>query len=279
LRKAWFMAGLSAAVVASSAAFAHDFWLQPARFSLQPGEAAKVALLIGHGQERERWSSDGRRILQFQSVSASGVADHRPQVLSRPSKEDHTISLAGQGAHVLLFASSHSRSELPARRFNAYLQEEGLTPALRLRAQRGAEQRPGREIYSRRAKAIVQVGATGAEPQPHLVRPLGLTLEIVPEVAPHALRGTADLPVRVYYEGRLLPGALVKLRDLNADAEPRQTIRTDASGRAILRRPGAGLWQVNVVWTKPLANHEWAEFDTTFSSLTFEIPRQAGAAR
>jgi uncharacterized GH25 family protein len=66
-----------------------------------------------------------------------------------------------------------------------------------------------------------------------------------------------------------LPGALVKLTDLANDEKPAATAVTDRHGRAAFRMPSTGRWLVNVVWSKPIVGHRWAEYDTTFSSLTF----------
>ena len=77
---------------------------------------------------------------------------------------------------MLAIHSAHAVSDLPAVRFNEYLKEEGLVPAQRLRAQAGRTNAPGREIYSRRAKALVQVGAP-IDNQRHVTQPIGLTLE------------------------------------------------------------------------------------------------------
>jgi uncharacterized GH25 family protein len=81
----------------------------------------------------------------------------------------------------------------------------------------------------------------------------------------------ARLPVRVLYEGKALPGALVKLVDLAQDAGPTEARRTDAAGEAVFAMPTAGEWRMSVVWTKPLGPDEDADFETTFSSLTFGL--------
>ena len=266
------LGALIAAGVAASAA-AHDFWMQPTRFWSQPGAAVPVTLWAGHGKDRERWGVDTRRILTFSSVGPAGVADRRSSLLPGPADRDQPVSLAQTGTHVLFMQSSHAQSDLPALRFEAYLVEEGLTPAQTLRARRGHTTRPGREIYSRRAKALVQVGPASRQAQPHVTRPVGLTLEIVPELNPYAAGAGARLPVRVFFEGKPLAGALIDLTDLDADAKPVEAHRTDAAGRAVFKGRTAGLWQLNVVWTKPIIGEPRGDFDTTFSSLTFGFPR------
>jgi uncharacterized GH25 family protein len=167
-----------------------------------------------------------------------------------------------------------ARSFLPALRFNDYVEAEGLTPALVLREATRRMDADGAERYSRVAKALLQIGppAGGVDP---VTQPAGLPLEIVPEVNPYAEPRPAELPIRVYYDGRPLAGALVKLTDLDQDAAPLAQLRTDADGRARFAMPGSGRWLLNVVWTRPSPREEETDFDTCFSSLSFGLPSQA----
>ena len=109
-----------------------------------------------------------------------------------------------------------------------------------IRDSAGTASTPGREFYSRRAKALVQVGGAGGRGDPRATRPVGLSLEIVPERDPYALGKDRLLPVHILYEGRRLPGALVKLRDLHDDEKPVATALTDRNGRAAFRIPATG---------------------------------------
>jgi uncharacterized GH25 family protein len=111
-----------------------------------------------------------------------------------------------------------------------------------------------------------------AQPQQRVTEPVGLQLEIVPEVNPYQKPQPATLPVRVFFEGQPLPGALVKLTDLREDASPYETQLTDRNGRAIFEMPQTGSWLLNVIWTKPLSSAEKTDFETVFSSLSFGFP-------
>jgi hypothetical protein len=206
------------------------------------------------------------------SAGTPTYTDHLKVLRSGSMDEDHQVPFAKPGTHILVLATSHAESTLPGLRFQDYLKQEGLTPALELRARKGDEDKPGREIYSRRAKALVQVGPAVGTPQPWVTKPVGLTLEIVPETNPYVQGNKAPLAVRVYYEGKLLPGATVMLNNLQFDGHPLRTAVTDSAGRAVFDFPRTGAWQLNVLWTKPLTNNPRAEFDTTFSSLTFGFP-------
>jgi uncharacterized GH25 family protein len=83
------------------------------------------------------------------------------------------------------------------------------------------------------------------------------------------LAPTEELPVHVFYEGRPLAGALVKLTNLEFDVRPVAMRLSDAQGRASFSFPRTGTWLINVIWTKPISGNPNADFDTTFSSLTF----------
>lgn len=260
-----------AVLCAPPAANAHDFWIQPGQFQAPEGATIPMTLQVGHGPERQRSSLPARRVVRFGVAAPDGAfLDQRGSLNLGGAEADGALQLSGGGTHVVVLETdSAARSRLSADRFAAYAREEGLEPALQARRAAGSEQLDASERYGRRAKALVQVGAEpGGE---HVTRPLGLSLEIVPEVNPYAAKGAAALPVRVFYEGKPLAGALVKLTDLSHDDRPLETHRTDAAGRARFAMPGAGAWLLNVVWTKPLADQE-VDFETVFSSLSFGFP-------
>jgi uncharacterized GH25 family protein len=257
--------GVMLALLAAPAA-AHDFWLQPGAFRVAAGVEVPVAVLVGDGPAKQRSAIPARRVVRFGVVGPAG--GERDAKAALRAGADAPVRFSDPGAHVLVLATDNGgRNVLPGERFEAYLREEGLTPAIAAReGKRGTE---GSEAYGRRAKALVQAGAGG--PQDAATRALGLSLEIVPEVSPYATPAQAALPVRVLYEGRPLAGALVKLADLGRDAEVASVV-TDADGRARFSMPGKGAWRLAVVWTKPLPATAETDFETVFSSLTFGTP-------
>jgi uncharacterized GH25 family protein len=170
---------------------------------------------------------------------------------------------------LVLETDDRAQSHLPAIRFNDYLTVEGLSGGLAERERTHRMDRDGSESYSRIAKSIVQVGGAAGGAQTQVTQPMGLSLEIVPEVSPYTQPRPADFPVRVIYEGQPLAGALVKLTNLADDDMPVATRRTDPAGRALFPMPHEGAWLLNVIWTKPLPDSNEADFATVFSSLSF----------
>ena len=259
-------------------ATAHDFWVQPFKFWIAPNSAVMTTLQVGHGEFRQRWNAEAARVLRFNDIGPGGaVTDHLRDLKTGSMNQDHMVEFGGPGTHVLVLQTSYAESVLPGIRFNDYLKQEGLTPALELRALTRTKDQPGREIYSRRAKALVQVGPPSDGPQPWVTKPVGLSLEIVPDANPYAAGAGQDLPVHVLMDGRPLAGALVMLNNLDFDGRPLAIVMTDAAGRAAFKTPRTGSWQLNVLWTKPLKGNPKADYDTTFSSLTFGFPPVGGA--
>ncbi|GGI89672.1 hypothetical protein GCM10007973_27540 [Polymorphobacter multimanifer] len=250
-----------------SPALGHDFWIQPDRYVVGVGEAVPLSLLVGHGTARQRWGVPTDRVRRFAVISATGSTDQRAILHTQTGDDDGQLAFRTPGTHVVVLESGPALSVLPALRFNDYLKVEGLTPAITWRARAGQTQADGREYYSRRAKTLIGVG-TNAGVQPHVTRPTGLKLEIVPQKNPYDLTAGEALPLLILYEGQPLSGATVKLNNLDSDAEPLAQRLTDAKGRVAFNVPQRGKWQLNVIWTAPIDNPN-ADFDTVFSSLSF----------
>ncbi|MEO7365530.1 MAG: DUF4198 domain-containing protein [Sphingomicrobium sp.] len=247
---------------------AHDVWIQPQRFQVAPGNPLAVTFQIGHGALRQRWGDDIRRIPLLSDFANGTRRDIRGD-LRNDGATRLVTRFATPGLHVIGMQSSFALSDLPAVRFNDYAKAEGLAVVLAARQRAGTVNANGRERYSRRAKALIQVGPQNAAANAMATRPLGLKLEIVPERSPYALGPSRMLPVRVRYNGRPLRGATVKLTSLEFDAKPIAIRATDQQGRATFNVPAVGDWLVNVIWSVPVTGDPNADFDTTFSSLTF----------
>lgn len=247
---------------------AHEFWVQPGAFRIAPRTALSLTLQVGDGPLRQRSPIPLHRIARFDAVGPSGDAIDMRATLAATAKQD--VVFDAPGTYVLtLGTDDHAYSHQSAERFNAYLEVAGLTPALDRRVHEHEMHADGFERYSRAAKSIVLVGAPGS--QAHVTRPSGLPLEIVPIVSPYSEPRPASFPVRILYEGSVLPGALVKLIDLEQDLAVVDARRSDSGGVATFAMPRRGSWLVSVVWTKPLANASDADFATIFASLTFGV--------
>src|SRR4051812_46278635 len=271
-RAAW-MVGLLMCVRASLVS-AHDFWLEPRQYWIASDALTSLTLQVGHGPLRQRSPIPARRITRFQAQTPDGaLLDLRKQLRLGEAREDGDFQFGQPGTYVLVLQTDdRAQTHLPSLRFNDYLKAEGLTPALEQRARLHRSDADGSERYSRCAKSIVQVGPGSAQSQDQVSKPIGLPLEIIPEANPYHTPQPTALPVRVFYAGLPLKGALVKLTDLRQDGAPLETHLTDVNGRAIFAMPRSGTWLLNVIWTKALPPSDETDFETVFSSLTFGFP-------
>jgi len=264
------LAVVSMGVVGMRPGAAHDFWVQPGEYQVMPGHATSVTLLVGHGPDRQRSAIPLRRITRFEAVGPRGFRmDFHSSLQLGGLRDDGTLVFRQPGTYVLVLQTdARAYSLLPAIRFNDYLRVEGLTPALLFRERTHRTSAEGSETYSRQAKTIIQVGDE-RHPASAVMQPLGLLLEIVPDVDPYAERCPKTLPVHVLYRGRPLAGALVRLTDLEQDANPIEMHLTDEKGRAVFDARERGAWLLNVIWTEVAPESSDADFETTFSSLSF----------
>lgn len=262
--------GLPIALVAlalTTPGMAHDFWLDLSRYRQQSGTPIPIRFLIGDVGAVEPWEVLWRKVVSLRSYGPGGVTDHQQDLRTTSSAGEGgaLVTLSGEGTHVLAFESYQAENDIPAAEFNAYAEHEGLTPALEQRRRDGTTRQRGRELYSRRSKALIQVGRR-IDNTP--TRVIGQTLEIVPERNPHALAAAAPLPVRIFYRGRPLAGASVVMERLDGKGRHGDPTITDRNGRVALPLAKVGRWRVGVVWTQPIT-HPRAEFDTVFSTMTF----------
>ena len=255
--------------VASGAA-AHDFWIEPSSFAPLPGQAVTVRLLVG-----EQLNGDAVARPPAQSLHRFVLAD---------ANSDASVTLPGQagadpagllrlakpGRYIVGFHGKPNALELPADKFNAYLREEGLDSALASRTARGQTNEPGREIYSRCAKSLLSSdGSDGAGTQADRAdRELGLTLELIAERRPDALRAGEALPLRLLLEGQPLAGALVVARP-RADPSRKIALRSDARGRVAVPLSHRGEWLVKAVHMRPAPSGSGADWESLWASLSF----------
>src|SRR5262245_11393113 len=211
-----------AALIATAApADAHDFWIEAAPFQVPVSGLVQVSLHHGDYFMSEPVPRDPAQIVLFQMIGPDGACP----VMGLSGNKTSVARPQQPGVQVIAYQSSRLPSELPGDKFDQYLREKGLAHIAELRAQRGESTHPGREVYSRCAKAIIQAGEpsapVGAEGAPQSDRALGLPLEIVAEGNPYAMHPGSQLRVQVLFHGAPLSGAAVVA--LNRD-DPTQRI-------------------------------------------------------
>ncbi|MHA7820287.1 MAG: DUF4198 domain-containing protein [Erythrobacter sp.] len=248
------------------AATAHTFWLEPEDHSVEANEELRIDFRIGDAGQAGDWGLFWERIASLRLYGPDGVTDLQRGVRVTGAGEagGAIASARSEGTHIIAFESNPSFSDLEGARFDAYVANEGLAAIAAHREATGAGASNGTELYSRRAKALIQVGdrTTG-----NVTRPIGHTLEIVPLQNPFALAEGDELTLKVFWRGEPLEGATLGATLLDGGDET-VSYTTSADGVVTVPAPGETPVLYGVVWGVPAPNDTRADYITIFASLT-----------
>ena len=245
-------------------ALAHEFWLEPTTHRPRSGEVVGIRVRVGDGFPGEPYPRNPDHLTRFDVRGPEGTGEVVGEIGADPAG---AFAVGKHGAYVVAYAGGRTLIEIEPQHFETYLQQAGLDDVLAIRAALGASGEPGRELFTRCAKCLL---ASGSSSKSSVVQPVGLSLEIVPEVDPLALVAGDELSVRVLDQGQPLSNLLLRFfrRD---DPRPPQSVRTDGQGRARLRLDAAGEWLVSGVHMIEAPAESGADWFSTWTSLTFEV--------
>lgn len=262
---------LAAAVLLPAApAQAHDFWIEPDTF--RPATGAQVRLTLRVGQH---FSGESRPYVPqfFERFVYAGPQGERPVAGELGDDPAGRLTAPAPGMYVVAYRGRQDYLELEPKKFDSYLEDEGLETIIRERARRGESDKKSRELYSRCAKSLVAAGgAHGAGYD----RSLKLTLELTPEKNPYALAAGDTLPVRLLYQGKPLAGALV-VAFRREEPMTKLKLRTGRDGRVALKLSQPGAWLVKSVHMVRVPAGGTADWESFWASLTFELPARSAA--
>lgn len=256
------------AMFAATAAAGHEFWMLPDKFEAPAGATVSLTLSVGENFVGDRVAFSQPLLAAFHRYTSTGKADLRPRVAANGPVGELTVSLPRAGTHLLAIDTHPSEIILAAEKFNAYLHDEGLDFIIEARQAAGTADSPGRERYRRNIKTLVQAGAGDAT----FSRRTGQRLEIVPLTDPQQHAGGRPMAFQVLFEGRPLPGALVKFwRRQDRPALPIKQI-ANAQGKVTVTPPQPGVWMASVVHMIPATGTRDHDWDSFWGNLTFALP-------
>ena len=266
----FLLAGL---LLITTTGLAREFWLEPVRFWVAPGAAVHVRRVVGGNFRGTAWAGKPGRVTLFTHYAPGVAARSLLVAAAAPDTLQSTVRLLQPGTHLLALATNNASATLDGPSFTAYLREEGLDYALAQREQRHESDKPGRELYRRCAKTLIQVGTpTPSDTARAWVRAVGLPLELVPEQNPYRLLPGAALTVQVLLAGRPLAGQPVLL--WRRGAQPTTIIsklHSNQNGRVLFRLSEPGEYLVSTVRIEPAPIAANADWQSTWSTLTFGL--------
>lgn len=255
---------LCALAILAPAALAHDFWIEPSEYRVEPGAAVALHLRVGMQFEGEEVARDPKLTRRFFAIGPDGGHAIPGENGASPAGK---LTLRAPGIYVVGYRSNRKFIEIDPKHFHEYLEEEGMGEIIERRRKLGEADKPGREWYSRCAKLLVVAG----DADEGFDRRLGFELELIPEKNPYSLKPGDELPVRLLFRGEPRAGALIEA-ETKGRPDAKQQARTDSDGRAVLRLPAAGPWLLAVVHMERTAEGSKADWESWWASLVFELP-------
>lgn len=247
--------------------FAHVFWVQPATFRGKPGDILKIQLHVGDTFPGEIVPRNDAKIEKF--VVVGPTADIEKPAVGRDADPIAAVYRSTEpGTYLITYRSRSTPVTLEAEKFEAYLKEKGLEKIIARRAELKQSTLPGRELFSRSAKAILRIGDKPSDGP--ATKDMGFRVEIVPKFDPSTLKPGDTLSVVIRSEGKPYVNALVQARQ-REHPELGIASRTDEQGRIAFKIPRSGVWVIDTVDMFPVVAGMAADWESVWASLTFEV--------
>ena len=253
-------------------ALCHEFWITPVTTPLAVGSTVRLGLRVGEQFTGEVVGWSKAQTAGLRLVSDAGVQDISATVPAT-AVADLAIAMVAPGTQLVAFESQPHTITLSADTFHAYLREEGLDF---IKAQREAAKQaklPGRERYRRYVKTLLAVQGVQAvaSARPVHAQTLGQRLELIPVNNPLDMSPGEALSVQVLFEGKPLPGALLKAWH---KADGQTTIvraTTGIDGGTSVNLPYPGAWMVSVVHMVRVVGVKGLDWDSMWGNLSFTV--------
>ncbi|WP_421937455.1 DUF4198 domain-containing protein [Phenylobacterium sp.] len=254
----------------ASSAGAHEMFLKPAKFHLEPGAKTAVALFNGTIDKSENPITRDR--MKAVSVAAGGKISAPPATQWRDDQVTSYLDLtvAAPGTYVVGVSTAPKIIELSADNFEEYLQHDGIEDTLKARQAEKGPRTPVRERYSKHVKTILQVGEALTD---DYARPLGFPAEILLAQNPTTVKVGDTLALRTLIKDQPMAGQLVYASYEGAPNGSGHAgaakLRTDAGGGASFKVTAAGRWYITLINMQKATGE--ATYESNWSTLTFEI--------
>jgi uncharacterized GH25 family protein len=254
---ALFMAFLMAGPLA-----AHEFWLEAEDYTVEAGEPVNVQLRVGQDFGGSEYPFVQQRFKAFTVTTTGKTANYKGRAGDRPAYQDASPKA---GLQVLSYESqpdtlrfTKSKPDLLER----YLIAEGLDFVLEKHRADGLPEIGISEIYSRNAKALVQVGPSKGGKD----KATGLPFELVVQGTPYD--GDTSVTVQLLWRGKAMPNYPINVFTKAGDVVQTR-VQTDGSGMATVAFPKGSRVLMNSVQIKRRPDGDKHFYESWWASTTF----------
>lgn len=261
---AWAIVG---AMLAFSPVSAHEFWIEPHVFSINPQTEIRADLRVGQDFKGDAFPYIPSRFTAFKHYDSLGEADVDGTTGDIPAL---TLMPRSQGLNIFTYVSVGERIRFQDwDKFASYLDLEGLTAIPARHDARGLSRDDVREIYTRCAKTLVNVGDATAD-KDHAT---GMRLELVAGQNPQTLSAGTEMSFTLLWEGEPLDDTQLALFQRGEDGAlaARTLARTNADGQASFTLPAGGTYLAASVHMIEAPADRDADWQSYWASLTFGV--------
>lgn len=249
---------------------AHEFWIDPVDYMIEPGEKVVADLRVGtefDGVSQSYIPRNFKRFLYVQNGAATkvkGVVGDRPAMNMTVKDEGLVVLIHQTGNLSLTWETWEKFSNFVKHKDAAWVLDEHLA--------KGFEKDGVREVYSRYAKSLVAVGAGAGK---DVVA--GMLTEIVALENPYTGNMADGMTVGVLYQGKPRKATQVEVFELGSGGKLNIfTVRTNAKGVATVPvKPGHTYMLDSVVvrrTDKKPANGDPFVWESLWANMTFAVP-------
>lgn len=243
---------------------AHEFWIEPASHRLAAAGVISADLKVGDNLQGSVFPYLSSRFISYRVDGPAGRQDVAGNEGDIPSL---TYEADTSGLFVLTYHSTADRLDYDEwSTFVEYADYEGLEGAIETHLAAGLPKTGFAELYTRCAKALVQVGApaTGDEDMA-----IGMPLELIALANPF-MPDLDQLPVRLLWQGEAAANIQISIFREMGGVE-RTTLRTDEDGRATIPLEDGGRFLLNAVHIARASADDGVAWESHWASLTFDI--------
>lgn len=260
------MLGALLLLTGTAATSAHEYWIEPKAYEIEPGAELQADLKNGQNFKGLTFTYIKSR---FERFTLTGPGSTEPVPGRDGDLPPLRMTVDEPGLYIAAYQSVFDRLKFEKwEKFTQYLDNQGLDGIAEAHRRRGLPETGFTEQYARCAKALIRVGEGKGED-----RVTGLAFELVAEKNPYRLSGSAVLPVRLYWQGNPQPDSQIEIFRFDGALE-KTKLRTDSEGRAEIPLAGGGKFLLNAVHMAPgdsdpeTATAEWVSY---WASLVFGI--------
>ncbi len=267
---------LSILALSSVPVLAHEYWIEPTTFRPLVNSTVGVQLFVGDGFPGEARPRDPNKLVRLFAFGPKGEFDIPGEDGGNPAGH---FACEHSGVYVIGYRSNTTSLKLDAKKFEEYLEDEGLRHVIEARAKSGETNKEGREHYSRAAKCLIRTTSAKSDTKaislPADSTEVEMSLAFPAEVTPKGIDPTTahpgtELTFLVTHDGKPAGNVLV-MAFCKEQAGHIVKAQTDEAGLVRVTPDRAGTWMVSNVFMKRAESNSDADWASVWASLTFEI--------